>query len=87
LGTMVAKLIADRIASGVSKQDVLGRLLKENLSLDEIADNVIGVIFAAQDTTASVITWVIKYLSENQSLLADVRVCMTSLSSTSLRPS
>ncbi|PIN25264.1 Cytochrome P450 CYP4/CYP19/CYP26 subfamily [Handroanthus impetiginosus] len=46
----------------------------ENLSEDQISDNIIGVLFAAQDTTASAITWVIKYLYDNQKLLEAVKV-------------
>ncbi|XWS74110.1 hypothetical protein CRYUN_Cryun02cG0187500 [Craigia yunnanensis] len=39
------------------------------LSDSQIADNVIGVIFAAHDTTASVLTWVLKYLHANGDIL------------------
>ncbi|KAJ3681579.1 hypothetical protein LUZ60_014152 [Juncus effusus] len=46
---------------------------KEGLTDDQIADNVIGVIFAARDTTASVLTWVIKYLAENPKVLQVVK--------------
>ncbi|KAK9123950.1 hypothetical protein Sjap_013552 [Stephania japonica] len=35
----------------------------------QIADNIIGVIFAARDTTASVMTWILKYLHDNEELL------------------
>lgn len=41
---------------------------------DQIADNVIGVIFAARETTASVLTWIIKYLSDKPTVLAVVKV-------------
>ncbi|KAJ7980827.1 Abscisic acid 8'-hydroxylase [Quillaja saponaria] len=43
------------------------------LSDSQIADNIIGVIFAAHDTTASVLTWVLKYLHDNVDLLETVR--------------
>ncbi|TVU05559.1 hypothetical protein EJB05_48725 [Eragrostis curvula] len=43
------------------------------LTNDQIADNVIGVLFAAQDTTASVLTWILKYLHDNPKLLEAVK--------------
>lgn len=47
----------------------------EVLSDDQIADNIIGVLFAAQDTTASVMTWIVKYLHDEPKLLEAVKVC------------
>lgn len=44
------------------------------LTDSQIADNIIGVIFAAHDTTASVLTWVLKYLHDNEDLLESVTV-------------
>lgn len=46
----------------------------ETLTDEEIADNIIGVLFAAQDTTASVLTWILKYLHDDQKLLEAVKV-------------
>lgn len=46
---------------------------KKKLSDSQIADNIIGVIFAAQDTTASVLTWILKYLHDNHHLLQAVQ--------------
>lgn len=46
----------------------------ETLNEDQIADNIIGVLFAAQDTTASSLTWVIKYLHDNPKILEAVKV-------------
>ncbi|KAI8523739.1 hypothetical protein RHMOL_Rhmol13G0096000 [Rhododendron molle] len=43
-----------------------------HLTDSQIADNIIGVIFAAHDTTASVLTWVLKYLHDNGDLLEAV---------------
>ncbi|PNX81757.1 abscisic acid 8 -hydroxylase 4-like protein, partial [Trifolium pratense] len=40
---------------------------------DEIGDNIIGVLFAAQDTTATVMTWVVKYLHNEPKLLECVK--------------
>ncbi|XP_051129333.1 abscisic acid 8'-hydroxylase CYP707A2-like [Andrographis paniculata] len=42
------------------------------LSDEQIADNIIGVIFAARDTTASVLTWILKFLAENPTVLQAV---------------
>ncbi|KAI6686857.1 hypothetical protein NL676_032770 [Syzygium grande] len=44
----------------------------DQLTDSQIADNVIGVIFAAHDTTASVLTWVLKYLHDNSHVLEAV---------------
>ncbi|KAJ3695894.1 hypothetical protein LUZ60_001271 [Juncus effusus] len=44
----------------------------EHLNDDEIIDNVIGVLFAAQDTTASTLTWILKYLHDYPKVLEEV---------------
>ncbi|CAO2824993.1 unnamed protein product [Amaranthus hypochondriacus] len=76
LNETLRKLIAKRRENDKIDGGLLGVLLKsqENyqLSDSQIADNIIGVIFAAHDTTASVLTWVLKYLHDNQQLLQDV---------------
>lgn len=62
------------------KTDFLGHLLNfkdDNgrvLTEEQIADNIIGVLFAAQDTTASCLTWILKYLHDDQKLLVAVKV-------------
>ncbi|KAL5231607.1 hypothetical protein ABZP36_030383 [Zizania latifolia] len=43
------------------------------LTDDQVADNVVGVLFAAQDTTASVLTWILKYLHNSPKLLEAVK--------------
>lgn len=64
----------------MKEKDLLGCLLNskddkgEVLSDDKIEDNIIGVLFAAQDTTASVMTWIVKYLHDNPKLLEAVKV-------------
>ncbi|KAF3778850.1 Abscisic acid 8'-hydroxylase 3 [Nymphaea thermarum] len=79
LGSILSKLIAERREKGEAKNDRMGNLLRyrsengEGLSDEEIADNVIGVLFAAQDTTASVLTWLLKYLHDNSQVLESVR--------------
>lgn len=45
-----------------------------HLTDSQVADNIIGVIFAAHDTTASVLTWTLKYLFDNERLLESVTV-------------
>lgn len=44
------------------------------LTDEQMADNIIGVLFAAQDTTASVMTWIVKYLHDHPKLLEAVKV-------------
>lgn len=46
----------------------------QQLSDVQIADNIIGVIFAAHDTTASALTWALKYLHDNPDVLQAVMV-------------
>lgn len=85
LNETLKKLIAKRRGNKeIEIEGLLGILLNsthkkaycsENeklLSDAQIADNIIGVIFAAHDTTASVLTWVLKYLHDNQDLLEAV---------------
>ena len=70
----------ERREKRVTERDLVGHLLNfrdengENLSEDQIADNIIGVLFAAQDTTATVLTWILKYLHDNFKLFEAVKV-------------
>ncbi|KAG8632392.1 abscisic acid 8'-hydroxylase 2 isoform X2 [Manihot esculenta] len=63
-----------------NKQDFLQQLMTGNddkacseqvskLTDSEIKDNILTMIIAGQDTTASAITWMVKYLGENQDVL------------------
>ncbi|MED6121978.1 hypothetical protein PIB30_035319 [Stylosanthes scabra] len=85
---MARKRIREIISEIISKRkeenrlmekDLLGHMLKykdekgKSLSDEQIADNVIGVLFAAQDTTASVLTWILKYLHDHQKLLEAIK--------------
>ncbi|KAL6183825.1 hypothetical protein ACLB2K_045235 [Fragaria x ananassa] len=75
LAQILAKIISTRRESKLDDHnDLLGSFMgdKEGLTDEQIADNVIGVIFAARDTTASVLTWIMKYLGENPSVLEAV---------------
>uniref|UniRef100_A0A7N0UM81 (+)-abscisic acid 8'-hydroxylase n=1 Tax=Kalanchoe fedtschenkoi TaxID=63787 RepID=A0A7N0UM81_KALFE len=80
LNETLRKLIDKRRQAGVGG-GLLGVLLaaasskghSHNLSDSQIADNIIGVIFAAHDTTASILTWILKYLHDNKHLLEAVK--------------
>ncbi|XVE79556.1 hypothetical protein DITRI_Ditri14bG0068200 [Diplodiscus trichospermus] len=75
LNETLRKLIQDRRENEKQGGGLLGNLLgtkNQKLSDSQISDNVIGVIFAAHDTTASVLTWVLKYLHDNGDLLEAV---------------
>uniref|UniRef100_A0A7N2KSG8 Uncharacterized protein n=1 Tax=Quercus lobata TaxID=97700 RepID=A0A7N2KSG8_QUELO len=64
-------------------EDFLQHMLSENdkassdesprLTDAEIIDNILTMIIAGQDTTASAITWMIKFLDENQDVLEKLR--------------
>lgn len=74
LAQILAKIILLRRQKKRDHTDLLGSFMEdsEGLTDEQIADNVIGVIFAARDTTASVLTWILKYLGENPSVLQAV---------------
>lgn len=76
LAQILAKILSSRREMKKVHNDLLGSFMedKEGLTDEQIADNIIGVIFAARDTTASVLTWIIKYLAENPSVLQSVTV-------------
>ena len=54
----------------LNSRDENGQILTD----DQIADNIIGVLFAAQDTTASMLTWILKYIHDDPKLLVAIRV-------------
>ncbi|PON68805.1 Cytochrome P450 [Trema orientale] len=85
LNERLKRLIEKRRQSGEQSSGLLGVLLEAKandnklnkdqepmISDSQIADNIIGVIFAAHDTTASVLTWILKYLHDNPQLLEAV---------------
>lgn len=79
LNEILRRLIERRRKDGKQGRGLLEVLLSykdhnlnTNLTDSQIADNIIGVIFAAHDTTASVLTWVLKYLHDNCQLLEAV---------------
>nr|BAG12743.1 ABA 8-oxidase [Lactuca sativa] len=75
LAQILAKILSLRRESNKEEhKDLLASFMeeKEGLTDEQIADNIIGVIFAARDTTASVLTWIVKYLAENPTVLQAV---------------
>ncbi|XP_027112488.1 abscisic acid 8'-hydroxylase 4 [Coffea eugenioides] len=80
LNQIIREIISERKQKKLLDKDLLGYLLNfkdergQTLTEDQIADNIIGVLFAAQDTTASVLTWILKYLHDNQKLLEAVKI-------------
>ncbi|KAH6760844.1 cytochrome P450 [Perilla frutescens var. frutescens] len=76
LAKILAKILSLRRETKQTHNDLLGSFMEESEGLtdDQIADNIIGVVFAARDTTASIITWILKYLAENPSVLQAVTV-------------
>ncbi|GFS46415.1 cytochrome P450, family 707, subfamily A, polypeptide 1 [Actinidia rufa] len=71
LAQILANVISIQRQMKHNQRNLLGSLMsdKEGLTDEQVADNIIGVIFAARDTTASVLTWILKYLAENPSVL------------------
>uniref|UniRef100_M4FI33 (+)-abscisic acid 8'-hydroxylase n=1 Tax=Brassica campestris TaxID=3711 RepID=M4FI33_BRACM len=85
LSDELRRLIEKRRESRSVGGGLLGVLLgakdqkRNGLSDSQIADNIIGVIFAATDTTASVLTWLLKYLHDHPNVLQEVsreQVCI-----------
>ena len=76
LARILNKILTTRRETKRDYNDLLGSFMseKEGLTDEQIADNVIGIIFAARDTTASVLTWILKFLGENPSVLQAVTV-------------
>ncbi|KAF7128034.1 hypothetical protein RHSIM_Rhsim11G0037500 [Rhododendron simsii] len=74
LARILADILSIRRQTKHNQPDLLGSFMgdKEGLTDEQVADNIIGLIFAARDTTASVLTWIVKYLAENPSVLQAV---------------
>ncbi|XP_059447086.1 abscisic acid 8'-hydroxylase 4 [Corylus avellana] len=80
LSEIVSEIICGREEKKLLQKDLLGYLMNSRgergqtaLTKHQIADNIIGVLFAAQDTTASVLTWILKYLHDDHKLLEAVK--------------
>ncbi|XP_072148346.1 abscisic acid 8'-hydroxylase 3 isoform X1 [Setaria viridis] len=77
---VLSDIMRERRERGEPSSDLLGCLMQSRgddgaplLTDEQISDNIIGVLFAAQDTTASVLTWMVKYLHDHPKLLEAVR--------------
>ncbi|KAK6946113.1 Cytochrome P450 [Dillenia turbinata] len=79
ISKILSEIISKRMEKSVAEKDLLGHLLNykdekgQTLTEEQIADNIIGALFAAQDTTASALTWILKYLHDDQKLLELVK--------------
>lgn len=80
----MSEIICGREEKKPLKKDLLWYLMNSRdergqtaLTKDQIADNIIGVLFAAQDTTASALTWILKYLHDDPKLFEAVKVRIT----------
>lgn len=84
LSEILVNITRERKEKKLLEKDLLSCLLNskddngEILSEEQIADNIIGVLFAAQDTTASAMTWIVKYLHDSPKLLEAVKVFIVS---------
>ncbi|GKE21868.1 abscisic acid 8'-hydroxylase 2-like protein [Tanacetum coccineum] len=78
LNEKLRKMIEERRENQDLGEGLLGVLLglkgENQLSDSHIADNIIGVIFAAHDTTASALTWLLKYLHDHPHILDAVKM-------------
>ena len=76
LNETIRRIMDRREENGEYGEGLLGIFLRGlyRLTDSQIADNLIGVIFAAHDTTASALTWVLKYLHDNANFLEAVTV-------------
>ncbi|KHN04751.1 Abscisic acid 8'-hydroxylase 3 [Glycine soja] len=74
LAQILAQIISTRRNMKQDRNDLLGLFMSEKAGPtdEQIIDNIIGVIFAARDTTATVLTWIVKYLGENPHILEAV---------------
>eukprot|EP00268_Persea_americana_P006357 TRINITY_DN12307_c0_g1_i3.p1 TRINITY_DN12307_c0_g1~~TRINITY_DN12307_c0_g1_i3.p1 ORF type:complete len:476 (+),score=72.80 TRINITY_DN12307_c0_g1_i3:307-1734(+) len=79
LSKILNYIVSERKERSPGNRDLLGYLMNfkdengNHLTENQIADNIIGVLFAAQDTTASVLTWILKYLHDYPKLLESVK--------------
>ncbi|GAY52398.1 hypothetical protein CUMW_141440 [Citrus unshiu] len=79
LGQTLSEIIKERKEKSVADKDLLASLMNykgengEHLTDDQIADNIIGVLFAAHGTTASLLTWILKYMHDDPNLLGAIK--------------
>lgn len=71
LHSVATRIVGNRIAAGIKRDDLLGILLEaqtpegERLSPEEISDETLTLILSGHETTANVLTWAFAYLSKN----------------------
>ncbi|KAH9663547.1 Abscisic acid 8'-hydroxylase 4 [Citrus sinensis] len=79
LDQTLSEIIKERKEKSVADTDLLASLMNykdengEHLTDDQIVDNIIGVLFAAHGTTASLLTWILKYMHDDRNLLGAIR--------------
>lgn len=77
---MIIGEIVNERKKGHAQKDLLGSLLNfkdekgRTLTDNQIVDNIVGVLFAAQDTTASLLTWILKYINDYSKLFEAIEV-------------
>ncbi|ONH96510.1 hypothetical protein PRUPE_7G133800 [Prunus persica] len=80
LSLIVSEIIKEREEKSLLQRDLLGSLLNfkdekgQTLTHNQIVDNIIGVMFAAQDTTASLLTWMIKYIHDDSNTREAIQI-------------
>lgn len=85
LSLIVSEIIKEREEKSLVQRDLLGSLLNfkdekgQTLTHTQIVDNIIGVMFAAQDTTASLLTWMIKYIHDDSNTREAIQVRIYSM--------
>lgn len=80
--SIIEKTMSERrIGLQANEDDFLQRLLREEaaavghgLTDEEIKDNILTMIIAGQDTTATAMTWMVKFLDENPEVLHTLTV-------------
>lgn len=79
LRELLSEIMEERRGIKLCEKDLLSCFMEwkgdngEQLSDEQISDNIFGVLYAAQDTTASVIAWMVKYLHDDPKLLQAVK--------------
>ncbi len=78
LHDVATRIVNERIASGVKRDDLMGVLLEaqtvdgEKLSAREISDETLTLILSGHETTANVMTWALAYLGDRDDLWQQV---------------
>ncbi|KAJ8453137.1 hypothetical protein Cgig2_008021 [Carnegiea gigantea] len=79
MGHLIREVMKERREKRLATRNLLGCLVNfkdedgKTLTDDQIVDNIIGVLFAAQDTTASMLTWILKYITDHDEVLEKIQ--------------